>query len=253
MKLRLEAACGSDMGRIRTNNEDNFFFDGKCLELEHNGIIQPLSVSKDSQKDTLLAVFDGIGGENYGEDASYYAARAAQDVRKTMGDLFRSTEKYLAHQMERLNAAVLEAKRVRRTDRMGTTVVSLYFDEKFAYVCNVGDSRAYRVRNGEILQISWDHVARYPGRNSKKCPITQHLGMDPADVKMEPYIAKYPLEKGDRFVICSDGLTDMVEDAGILQIMNANAEPQACVQALIRAALEAGGRDNVTVAVCQVL
>lgn len=253
MGFVIEAACGCHMGKIRKNNEDNFFFDGKCLEMENNGLKNPAYIETPVKRGLCYAVFDGMGGENFGEVASYAAARQLQQTERTLGDFLIPERKYLNRLSLSLNEAVLRAKREQRTDRMGTTMVALYFSGRYVYVCNIGDSRAYRLREGEFLQLSEDHVERRPGREHRKAPLTQHLGIDPEDMLIEPYIAKGELKKGDMYLLCSDGLTDMLSNLEISCLMHESTRVDECAGQLIQAALEKGGRDNITVIVCRIM
>ena len=252
MSFVIEAACGCNKGRIRKNNEDNFFFDGKCLEAENDGLKNPAYIDSPMKRGLCYAVFDGMGGENFGEIASFAAARKMQQTERTLGDYLISEKKYLNRLSVSLNEAVLQAKREQCTDRMGTTMVALYFSGRYVYVCNIGDSRAYRLRDEEFLQISEDHVEHRPGREHKKAPLTQHLGIDPEDMLIEPYIAKGEVKKGDMYLLCSDGLTDMLSNLEISCLMHDSECVDECVERLIQAALEKGGRDNITVIVCRI-
>ena len=252
MGFIIEAACGCNKGKIRKNNEDNFYFDGKCLEAENNGLKNPVHIEAPAKRGLSYAVFDGMGGENFGEIASFAAARQMQQTERTLGDYLIPEKKYLFRLSMSLNEAVLQAKREQCTNRMGTTMVALYFSGRYVYVCNIGDGRAYRLRDGEFLQISEDHVECGPGREHRKAPLTQHLGIDPEDMLIEPYIAKGELRKGDMYLLCSDGLTDMLNNLEISCLMHDSTSVDECVAQLIQAALEKGGRDNITVIVCRI-
>ena len=127
MSFVIRAACGCDKGKIRKNNEDNFYFDEKCLEVENNGLKNPAYIETRLKRGLCLAVFDGMGGENFGEIASFAAARQMQQTERTFRDFLIPERKYLNRLSLSLNEAVLEAKREQCTDRMGTTMVSLYF------------------------------------------------------------------------------------------------------------------------------
>lgn len=252
MGFCIEAVCCCHVGKVRKNNEDNFYFDGKCLEVENNGLKNPVYIDTTVKRGLCYAVFDGMGGENYGEIASFAAARQMQQTERTLGDYLISEKKYLNRLSLQLNEAVLQAKREQCTDRMGTTMVSLYFSGRYVYVCNIGDSRAYRLRDGEFLQISEDHVEHRPGREHRKAPLTQHLGIDPKDMLIEPYIAKGELKKGDTYLLCSDGLTDMLSNLEISCLMHESNRVDECASKLIQVALEKGGRDNITVIICRI-
>lgn len=252
MKFTIEAACGCNMGKIRKNNEDNFYFEDKCLEVDNQGLRNTASFSEDLKNGLCLAVFDGMGGENYGEVAAYTAARKMQETTRALSDYFVSERKYLLRLTMQLNDAIVEAKRELCTDRCGSTMAALYFSSGYVYTCNIGDSRAYRLRDGEFLQLSVDHIEKRPEGERKKAPLTQHLGIDPEDMQIEPYIAKGKISKGDTYLLCSDGLTDMLTNFEISDIMLSCEEPADCAQKLIQAALEHGGRDNITVILCKI-
>lgn len=241
------------MGKVRRNNEDNFFFDNKCLELENSGLRNPVSMEEPLKSGLCLAVLDGMGGENFGEQASYAAVRKLQEIQRKKADFFVSEKKYLNQLVFQLNDAVVRAKKELRTEHMGTTFTALYFTAKTVYVCNVGDSRAYRMRAGEFLQLSEDHVSQYVQSEGRKPPLTQYLGIDPEEMLLEPHIAKGDLRKGDRYLLCSDGLTDMLTNLEIAAILMENEDPESCVRSLIQAALDRGGRDNITAIVCRLL
>lgn len=253
MKFTIEAACGCHTGKVRKNNEDNFYFDGKCLEQEHSGLKYPACMESSLKGGLSFAVFDGMGGENFGEIASYAAARQMQLTERTLADFFIPERKYLERVIEQLNDAVVNAQKEMCTDRMGATMVSLYFSGRYVYVCNLGDSRAYRLRDGEFLQISEDHVEKLPGREHRKAPLTQYLGFNIEEIQLEPYIAKGELKKGDVYVLCSDGLTDMLTNFEISDILLKSRDMESCVQQLIQSALDCGGRDNITAIVCRVI
>lgn len=252
MRLSIDAACGCNVGKIRKNNEDNFFFDSKCLELDNLGLRNTACFSDSLKNGLMLAVFDGMGGENYGEVASFTAARQMQSITRSLSDYFVSERKYLSKLTMQLNDAIVAEKKELCTDRCGSTMVALYFSSGYVYTCNIGDSRAYRLRDGEFLQLTVDHVEKRPEGERKKAPLTQHLGIDSEDMQIEPYIAKGKINKGDTYLLCSDGLTDMLTNFEISDIMLQNENPVDCVECLIKAALEHGGRDNITVIVCRI-
>lgn len=252
MRLSIEAACGCNIGKVRKNNEDNFFFDGKCLELENRGLHNTAYIYDTLKSGLFFAVFDGMGGENYGEVASFSAARQMQQVTRSLSDYFISERKYLLKLTAQINDAVVKAKKELYTDRCGSTMVALYFSSGYVYACNVGDSRAYRLRNGEFLQLSVDHIEKRSEGEYKKAPLTQYLGIDPEEMLIEPNVAKGKISKGDIYLLCSDGLTDMLTNFEISDILLSCGDSGDCVKKLIQVALEHGGRDNITVIVCKI-
>ena len=135
---------------------------------------------------------------------------------------------------------------------MGSTIAMLMFFGDQPYVCNLGDSRIYRFRDDELMQISEDHLEPVPPGSGRKPRLVQHLGIFEEEMRLEPYIAKGALKRGDVFLLCSDGLTDMVSPAEICLILKETRSEKRAVERLIELALEHGGRDNTTVIVCRI-
>ena len=251
MSYTLNAACGCNMGKVRSNNEDNFFFDGKHLEEINEGLSETLTMTAKIRKDTYLAVFDGMGGESYGETASYVAAKKMSVLAGFKRKTLMSAEYHFSGMAAVLNEAVVDAAAEKQADYMGATMVGLCFTKKKAAVCNLGDSRAYLLREGKLKQLSIDHVSSRGMKTGGKAPLTQNLGVDPDIMLVDPYTCSVKLQERDIFLLCSDGLTDMVGDDDICAVLKRNREPSACVEELISLTLENGGIDNVTVIVCR--
>lgn len=253
-KQIISAACGCSMGKIRANNEDNFFFDGSFLPAENRAL--PSVITGDFTLDDThcFAVFDGMGGEQYGEYAAFTAAKRLKEyLEPGKGEKAQALDKLEKITLELNSAVVGEAKR-RLTRHMGATLAGLYFDEEAAYSFNLGDSRIYRVHAGEMHQISVDHVdSRALFSRKAKPGLTQYLGIDEEEFLVEPALGRHELICGDRYLICSDGLTDMLNDEDIHALLVSGESPEASVRLLISKALENGGKDNTTVIVCKVL
>ena len=251
MCFSLDAACGCNIGKRRQNNEDNFLFQSQHLPEENGGLPEPLSCKGKLTKKPHFSVFDGLGGENFGESASFSAAECQLALCEKPPR--RITQKYLGQMVQQLNDAVVQCKREHFTEYMGTTMVSLIFTPWKAHICNVGDSRAYLMRKTNLQQLSVDHISQQPANSTRKAPLTQSLGLDPEEIALCPHFASVSLRRGDRFLLCSDGLTDMLTDSQIAAILQEKSDAKACVEALIQGALDAGGKDNVTAIVCTVL
>lgn len=249
----IQAACGCNIGNIRKNNEDNFYFLGKYLPANNNGLEHPILFEGALKRRQWFAVFDGIGGENFGEEAAFTAAKQMQESKKRLSDFFVSEREQLVQLTQKMNDAVVDLSKELRTNKLGTTVAALYLCPHDIYVCNVGDSRAYRLRKREFLQLSVDHTENRPCKDGHKPSLNQYLGLEPDEVEIEPHITKEKLMHQDRYLLCSDGLTDMLTNHEILNIMIENGNAEACVGRLIQEALEHGGRDNITVIVCDIL
>jgi PPM family protein phosphatase len=237
MSLALRTAVVTDPGLVRTNNEDSV----------HAG-------------SRLLAVADGIGGLPAGEVASEIAIRALA----ALDERFDGTEPLRA-----LRKAVDEAnKEIHRTaesdpanEGMGTTVTALLLAGDEFGLLHIGDSRAYLLRDGALSQVTRDdtyvqalvdqgvvtpEAARtHPQRNLVTRAVHgEHIA---------PTCQLVPAQAGDRFMLCSDGLSDFVADGPIGQTMQSYPEPAACAEQLVKLAMQAGAPDNVTVLVADVV
>lgn len=253
----ISAACGCHVGLRRENNEDNFLFGGRYLPVHDQGIPKIWTLRDSAGADRFFAVFDGVGGGDCGEVASNTAAASADaffaDQRNINPYDITPT---LTRLCLRMNETVFEKARSLGAYQMGTTVVSLFFYKGCVWVCNLGDSRGYRYRSDWLEQLSADHtdaetMARSGVTGRKPC-LTQYLGVNPEELLLEPHIRMDTVESGDRYLLCSDGLTDMVSEEAIRGILAREAEPKICVHQLMQAALEGGGRDNITVMVIDV-
>lgn len=255
MDFYIEAACGSSIGVVRGNNEDNFYFDGAYLPQENAGQKPPLQLSGRLDRDLCLAVLDGMGGGDYGEVASYQGARQLQDAAPL--DAFGNLQEQLQALVEQMNQRVWDAQVALGTNRAGSTLAMVYLQGDQAIFCNVGDSRIFALREGRLLQVSQDHTdeAYMKAHNitGRRPRLTQYLGMDPGQVRIEPFVDKGTLHVADQILICSDGLTDMVSQERIVEILTSGETADSCVRTLIRVAEENGGKDNITVILCRIL
>jgi serine/threonine protein phosphatase PrpC len=237
--LELQPFGVTDPGKVRQNNEDALLVG-------------------DGGDETLFVVADGVGGFEAGEVASSIAI----DVLRGLGP-DDSFEEAIGEANRRILAA---GRGDDRLSGMSTTVVAARFGgtrrEPVVEVAHVGDSRAYLFRGGELRPITEDHslvaelvrsgdltrdqAFEHPQKNL----ITRALGTEDG---VEVDTAVLPVEVGDRFVLCSDGLTDMVREEGVEEILARHPEdPEGAVRELLSAALEAGGNDNITVVVIDV-
>ena len=237
--LELQPFGVTDAGKVRQNNEDALLVG-------------------DGEDETLFVVADGIGGFEAGEVASSLAVEVLKDLRPD--------EPFEAAIGEANRRIVAAGRGDEKLSGMGTTVVAIRFGgtqrEPVAEVAHVGDSRAYLMRGGDLRPITEDHslvaelvrsgdltrdqAAEHPQKNL----ITRALG---ADEEVDVDTAVLPVETGDRILLCSDGLSDMVPEGGISLILAESPEdPEKAARGLLSAALDAGGNDNITVVVVDV-
>ena len=255
-----KSAVINNKGNVRRNNEDNFCLNGTIMQREKMDCGADLSATcKDASQ--LYAICDGMGGVDNGEDASYNAVRILSERKEECG---RWTDQAEFTRLLRSISDRIFRQSEQKGKKSGTTLAALILNDGKLTGVNVGDSRIYRMRNHKLEQLSLDHskvqrmismgiispeeAQTHPERHV----ITQYLGM-PSNLRFSPYYAEeLSLEQNDIYLICSDGLTDMVDDSRILDILEMESKPENAAQALVRDALENGGRDNVTVMLLQV-
>jgi serine/threonine protein phosphatase PrpC len=235
--MRLVFAAATDVGRMRKNNEDSYLS------------AQPVA-----------AVADGMGGHSAGEVASAIAIEELTALRD------RGPWENETAATDDLKQAILRANRRiremaagdRRLNGMGTTLVALLEDGDMVHVANVGDSRGYLLRQGELSQVTVDHSlvqelvddGRLSPEDAERHPqrsvITRALGID-REVEFDLFT--YKLQVGDRLLLCSDGLSDVVEPARIRKVLLRVPSAQRAARELVTVANEQGGPDNITVIV----
>ena len=221
----------SDVGRVRSHNEDSYLV-----------------------QSPLFAVCDGMGGHAAGEVASSIAVETIAKTAPKTADAA-----LLGAAVEAANAAVIEAA-VNGLGKpgMGCTATVAYVEKDTVAVAHVGDSRAYLLHEGSLIRITRDHsyveelvdageiTADEARVHPNRSVITRALGSDPA---MYADHFQINVETGDRLILCSDGLSSMIPDGEIERIASQSTTPQICTDNLVDAALAAGGSDNVTVVV----
>jgi PPM family protein phosphatase len=220
---------GSDVGRQRQGNEDNYFV-----------------------RAPLFVVADGMGGAQAGEVASEMAV-ASFDAGLPDG----SPAEALVRVIEDANRRIHERSQAEsQRAGMGTTVTAAYVGDEEVTIAHVGDSRAYVLRDGDLIRLTRDHslvgelVARgklteeQAETHPQRSVITRSVGPEP-DVQVD--VDVYPARSGDLFMVCSDGLTSMVPEVRVKSILEGAGSLEPAGRELIAAANDAGGRDNITV------
>lgn len=238
MPVKINAAIVSNKGLWRTHNEDNFIFDRKILEDIDNEVSLK---TKSTCNIAIMGVFDGMGGQSSGEVASYIAAQNFRDIKDLTLEGIDKTI-YLA------NDNICEYMTRHQLGRMGTTMALLYINETNIVAINIGDSRIYKYESGKLEQVSRDHTAIRAGSTKKE--LTQYLGIYPHEMKIEPYGIIAKMNKR-RYLVCSDGLTDMVDDDEIKKSMKGKNVEEIPAE-LMGKALRNGGKDNITILVVEI-
>ena len=224
----------SDCGKVRKDNQDRFL-------LPDNKKQENTVRCQETDTSATLAVFDGMGGESSGEMAAMIAQKVSEVV------LEKYPECNLKKLIIEINTQICKYMSENEIKSMGTTAVILRIKDDLVEVCNVGDSRAYRIANNHIEQLSKDHAMEI----GSKRVLTQNLGIPESEMVIEPYYTCGKVVDSDAFLLCSDGLTDMVNDEQILNIVN-NCEFEQAGELLLNEAMKNGGRDNTTIVLCKV-
>lgn len=244
----------SKKGNYRENNEDNFLFGDTYMEVNHDDEIICCEYKADK---VIMGVFDGLGGEDRGEEASFRAAKILDEYKNNIDfeTYFKNT-----------NKEICTLKKKGAAKRVGTTAAIINFEKNYFNIANIGDSRAYIIRNNLIEQLSVDHtvvetmiesgiISREDAAKSPyKNYLSQCLGISEEEMTIEPYISDYEkLMDGDIFVICSDGLSGVLSDEEIKNIViNPNFKKSNIANVLVDKAYECGTKDNTTVIVIYV-
>lgn len=257
--IYLNCACMCSIGNVRSNNEDNFLFAGQYMDRANRGLKKTALYNSVLAKPVCFAVFDGMGGEDNGEDASYTAAAALDGYLSAHSDDASGGE-LLRGACAAMNENVCARRIQLKVKSMGSTAAILYLipegDGCRACICNLGDSRVYMMRGGVLRQLSVDHAesreqAEAKGALGHKPRLTAYLGVLEKDAGVRPYVAEIAAEPGDQFLICSDGVTDMLTGQELVSVMTREQSAGECAQALVSAALANGGRDNATCVICR--
>jgi len=225
--VRVRVGAASDIGQVREGNEDSFLVE-----------------------EPLFAVADGMGGHRGGEVASRLALETVQR-------LFEERTGSLTEQVEQANRAVFERSQLDRdVAGMGTTLTAALLEGTRVRLAHVGDSRAYLFRDGGLLRLTEDHTLVHrmvqegeiteaeAETHPHRSILTRALGVDPA-VHVDEGVLE--VRAGDRLLLCTDGLTGMLPEDRIREVLEGEPDPQAVADRLVGEANAAGGVDNITV------
>jgi len=248
LRYEIVAVMQTDPGCVRETNEDSAKY------------FRPTDPAEFARKGVIAIVADGMGGHSAGEVAS----RIATDVIKTV---YYETDKDATESLRSaLNAANHEIHEASQADKalegMGTTCAALVVQNGSAHCAYVGDTRLYLIRGGEIYVMTEDHSAvmemvhmgiitlEQARHHEDKNVIIRALGSQP-EVEVSVWSEPFPVREGDKFLLCSDGLSDLVSDDDIKQAVLAG-DSHSSSESLIALAKERGGYDNVTVGILSI-
>jgi protein phosphatase len=233
-------AAQTDAGKQRDENQDSFFAD---------------------PEPALFGVCDGMGGHRGGALASGIVADDLPVmIENALDKLKVGTARTVRSILKRMIAEQSKQLQLEGTSEtgfrdMGATLVIALLRKGRCFIANIGDSRAYRLRNGRLVQLTRDHSVvseliekghiepEEAANHVARGQITCYIGMEE---KARSHVHSFTLKKNDRILLCTDGLTDMVADNDIATILMTETDPQIACESLVAAANKAGGHDNVT-------
>jgi len=241
--MQIRYGTGTSRGRVREQNEDSF----TVADCREKGFM-------------VFAVADGMGGMDYGDLASATAVQVLDDRCRGcdgFGNTISEVRDSFRQLFSKINIEIINKSNDKESViGMGTTMSLCYVDMNWINIGHIGDSRIYIVRKGEIRQLTKDHsyvenlvdtgkITRAQAKNHPdKNIITKALGLD---MEVESDFCREKIESGDRILLCSDGLTNELDDSEILNMIEGADDPAMAVDNLLEMANKLGGRDNITI------
>lgn len=261
----LAGCAASHVGNVRKNNEDNYILSKRMNEKARNEQTDEVYIAQCMGKWNCVGVFDGMGGGEKGEVASNIAATEVLHAVEKMEAYAaeRQVDEAVQGAFQRANNAVVEIQKM--SNVYGTTGTVCCMDGCRFRIYHLGDSRAYLFREGCLYQLTKDQTVAQmkidAGFYTKDDPrvememhqLTEYIGYDWTKENLCPVESEWmELKSGDRILLCSDGLYDMCTECQIDAILKENEKSNEAAEALVAAALENGGRDNVTCVIVKV-
>jgi serine/threonine protein phosphatase PrpC len=239
-EYRVRASAMTHRGAVRPNNEDAMVlgvFTACGVDM-----VNPVSWEAPLTAPVLVAVADGMGGHNGGEIASAYTVRELAAASPTDAAEIEAALLRIDGDLHELSRSAPEVA------GLGTTVAGLLLGPDSGVWFNIGDSRIYRERGGYLAQLSVDDRSLRTGTT-----LTQCLGGHANGTPLRPRIEPLNVHKDGRWLLCSDGLSDLLDDSVIEKLLANPGEPSRTVTALWAAAMNASGRDNITIVLLEVI
>ncbi len=251
----IEVCALSYQGEYREKNEDNLYFCRKYMLEKQNNFFEYKKLNF-RQKNIAFAVFDGMGGYQLGERASFLAAQNFKYFYEKYSNDF--LKKFISDTNE-----IICYENKKENCHMGTTTAILLIYQNRIIVCNVGDSKIYRINKNSIQKLTQDHTIVETMLRSKliekslaenhphKNILTQYLGMN--ETILVPFICEYEkMQYGDIFLLCSDGLTEKNSEQQLFDMINQNDSAKQIAKNLIIASIDKKAKDNITLIVLKV-
>ncbi len=260
-KILIRAAAESNVGNARGNNEDNVYFNGDYITPRN--ISRPFAIKTGEYTEVnIFAVFDGMGRNNTGSFASLVAATRLDALADRISfDPDATPDDAVLEYMQDTNELIRDQRRETGGVRTASTMALLIIEHGNAHVYNVGDSRVYLYRDKQLVKLTRDHVA-VEGQKSvalteegiRHGRITKFLGMNSREGKMEPYRAKpFKVKKGDKFLVCSDGVTDQLDEDEITVCLGKRKDPFGHTNEIMALSMSDDSDDNVSAIVVEAI
>lgn len=242
----VQYAFGSRKSYRRKTNQDHFFCAGKHLPEQHCGCrvyggAVPIGLK------SSFAVFDGMGGLADGEKASYIALKTLSSTLLANGAF--SSEEQLISLFRIMSEQVFQCAEENRC-QMGAAAAMITCTKKDVLVCNVGDCSVFRLHDGMLTKVSQDHLE--PSVAGRAPALSQYLGVPSYDFVISPYAATVPLCNGDRYLLCSDGITSVLSSECIQTMLLQHAKPENAVKVLLQLAKDNHCNDDATVIITDI-
>ncbi|NJP41601.1 SpoIIE family protein phosphatase [Oscillospiraceae bacterium HV4-5-C5C] len=263
--MKFVGVAVSDVGRNRQNNEDNLYFNHECripTEAQTKFSTQMTNASSAC----LFAVCDGMGGEALGEQASFIAASGLKVLEERLSQAgITAFPKLMQHYILRTNETICQYIRQNEGLRMGATFTALMLYQGVLQAINIGDTMAYLFRNRQLypLTVRHNHAQRLVDmevisaeeaeRHPERHRLTQHLGLFPEERALQPSLSpQILLQAGDKILICSDGITDMLTLEQIQTSLLTDLDLNSQAKQILEHALQLGGKDNATLIMVEI-
>lgn len=267
--FEVEIGAESDVGQVRENNEDHYAIIKRTRHCEMVKTNLPDdNIAYVNQESYGMLVADGVGGENFGQFASQLVLETiCQSASQATSWLMKFKDFEANDTQERIEAYVGQIQNAFKfhsqldigKSNMGTTLTLAYLMPPHVVIAHIGDSRAYVLRDSQLKQVTNDHTVAQElidrGADAETVQGLRHIlinSLSPTRSDVDVDVMHLELKTGDRLLLCTDGLSDMVDSSSIIGVMESH-KPQSACEKLIKLANEAGGRDNITVLVAEML
>ena len=253
-KLFIKGSAKSYIGVMRKNNEDNYFLNGKYAEFDDT--IQNACGFQPFVSDGVFGIFDGMGGQSKGEFASLCAAKTLKKYSQAiLNHSHNAVNDYIADVNQQI---CQEMRRIRK--QIGSTMAVLSVSNGTAFACNLGDSCIYHISGRYITKLSRDHtVAEQLYRRNllseeeirtdiRRHRLTHYLGVPENNGQLFPHIcSNIRIHHGDMFLLCTDGVSDTLDEADIIEILKtAQGKCHKAAEMIVSQAVKMGSTDNIT-------